>query len=90
MKKLLKKRYFVPLLVVAIMLIAAAGAYAVWSNQKAVTDNTISTGGVSITASETAMHFDGLLPGSTAAPQYVWVRNTSNVPIINNQLAVGT
>ena len=80
--KVKKKTLIVVILIVAIAAIAAAGAYAVWSNQAAVSDNTISTGGVSITASDTAMHFDGLLPGSTAPAQYMWVRNTSDVPIM--------
>ena len=82
MKKLLKKKYFVPLLVVAVMLIAAAGAYAVWANQDSLDGNTISTGGVDITASDTAMHFDGLMPGSAAPAQYMWVRNDSTAPIM--------
>ena len=80
--KVKKKTLLIVILVVAVAAIAAAGAYAAWSNQKAVMDNTISTGGVSITASDTAMHFDGLLPGSTAPAQYMWVRNTSDVPIM--------
>jgi len=82
MKKLPKKKYFVPLLVVAIMLIAAAGAYAVWANQDSLDGNTISTGGVDITASDTAMHFDGLMPGAQAPAQFMWVRNDSTVPIM--------
>jgi len=80
--KVKKKTLIIVILVVAIAAIAAAGAYAVWSNQKVVPDNTISTGGVTIAASDTAMHFDGLLPGSSAPPQFVWVRNDSKVPIM--------
>ena len=44
MKKLLKKRYFVPLLVVAVMAIAATAAYAWWTTSTSIADNEVTTG----------------------------------------------
>jgi hypothetical protein len=94
MKKVLKKRYFIPLLVVAIMAIAATAAYAWWTTTVTSEPNNISTGAAALTVGgQTPINAANLIPQATLdltadspVPEgyktnYFYVQNTGDTPL---------
>ena len=93
MKKLLKKKYFIPLLVVAVMAISATVAYAWWTTTVNSGPNTISTGDESLLlGGSLPMTAAGLVPqnqldndpnSSVAGYQtgFFYVQNTGTNPV---------
>ncbi len=77
-----KKTLIIIIVVVAIAAIAAAGAFAWWSNTATLPDNTISTGGIHLSAGDSAMNFTGFMPGSAPQTQWMWVRNDGSQNIM--------
>jgi hypothetical protein len=95
MKKILRKKYFVPLLVVAVMAIAATAAYAWWTTNAQSDPNTVATGtsglelggqlpiNVSklIPAQPLLDNDDQTVPAGAYKVSYFWVHNTGDEPL---------
>jgi hypothetical protein len=92
MKKLRTKRYFIPILVVAVMAITATVAYAWWTANAAQGSNTMSTGTAHLAIGGGPISLSGLepqfAPAATApdadygAVSYIYVQNTGTTPLM--------
>jgi predicted ribosomally synthesized peptide with SipW-like signal peptide len=86
------KKLLIVLAVVVVMAIAAAVAYAWWSDTVSVDSNAVSTGSVSLETQGLPIVADGLVPqvdpaekaADAAYPSvtYFWVKNGSTVPLM--------
>jgi hypothetical protein len=80
-----KKAILVTVAVVAVAAIFAAVAYAYWFSTDSLADNVISTGGVKIEASDSAMSFTDLMPTADPAngkTSFMHVYNPGPKPIM--------
>jgi predicted ribosomally synthesized peptide with SipW-like signal peptide len=86
------KKLIIVAIVVVAMAVAASVAYAWWSDTVSVSDNTVSTGEVSLETSGLPVVAAGLVPQvdpaldapDAAYPgvQYFWVKNGSSIPLM--------
>lgn len=93
MKKLLKKKYFIALLVVAVMAIAATGAYAAWTITATSDVQTVETGSGTLAIYGGPINVSGLVPHHAPATEltgsvpnaydvtYFMVQNTGDIEL---------
>lgn len=86
------KKLIITIVAIVAMAIAAAVAYAWWSDTQSTPGNSVSTGGVALATSGLPIVADGLAPqyaptmdavdGDYASVSYFWVKNDDSIPLM--------